>query len=368
MKTACKILLLLSCVATQLALAQIPHSTNVIVVVQENRTPDNLFAASDLRTRGAEIIATNGSGSCLGMNVPLMAVPLATCYDIDHSHRPAFEKTYDGGSMDGACQVAVTGGGPNCPIRACPSPMQTFTCSEYQYVDNSDLSIQPYFDIADQYGFADHFFQTNQGPSFPAHQFLLSGSSAPNEDTPHYTNFAAENSQDGTRTPAHDAGCAADINKATVQLIDPSGNESSTVFPCFEHRTLTDLLDDNGWGWLYYGDEKNSYWTAPNAIRHICNNDANRDGCGTGNGSNQNWNNDVKPFLETKSPPGTLAPFMRDLYNCSFPSSWAGGVMWVIPDGRWSDHAGLAKYTKNIGLGPDWVANIVNLLGGAVSG
>jgi phospholipase C len=31
----------------------------------------------------------------------------------------------------------------------------------------------------------------------------------------------------------------------------------------------------------------------------------------------------------------------------------------VIPDGRWSDHA-----TENIGLGPDYVANIVNAVGG----
>ena len=37
--------------------------------------------------------------------------------------------------------------------------------------------------------------------------------------------------------------------------------------------------------------------------------------------------------------------------------------MWVIPDGRWSDHAGQKNPTSNIGLGPDFVANIVNLLG-----
>jgi hypothetical protein len=35
-----------------------------------------------------------------------------------------------------------------------------------------------------------------------------------------------------------------------------------------------------------------------------------------------------------------------------------GGVYFVVPDGRWSDHA-----SKNIGLGPDYVANIVNLVG-----
>jgi phospholipase C len=47
---------------------------------------------------------------------------------------------------------------------------------------------------------------------------------------------------------------------------------------------------------------------------------------------------------------------MYDLQNCNFPNS--GGVYFVVPDGRWSDHA-----TDNWGLGPDWVANIVNLVG-----
>jgi hypothetical protein len=35
-----------------------------------------------------------------------------------------------------------------------------------------------------------------------------------------------------------------------------------------------------------------------------------------------------------------------------------GGVYFVVPDGRWSDHA-----VENLGLGPDYVANIVNLIG-----
>lgn len=39
--------------------------------------------------------------------------------------------------------------------------------------------LDTYFHIASQYGFANWMFQTNQGPSFPAHQFLFSGSSAP---------------------------------------------------------------------------------------------------------------------------------------------------------------------------------------------
>jgi phospholipase C len=48
---------------------------------------------------------------------------------------------------------------------------------EYTYVQSSD--VVPYFQIPQQYGYANYMFQTNQGPSFPAHQFLFSGTSAP---------------------------------------------------------------------------------------------------------------------------------------------------------------------------------------------
>ena len=73
--------------------------------------------------------------------------------------------------------------------------------------------------------------------------------------------------------------------------------------------------------------------------------------CGSGTGSNHDWNNNVEPYIETKN---NLAPFLKDLQNCNLAQ-----VTWVVPDGRWSDHP-----SENIGLGPDYVANIVNAVGG----
>ena len=37
--------------------------------------------------------------------------------------------------------------------------------------------MRPYLDLAHAYGFGDHLFQSNEGPSFPAHQYLVSGTS-----------------------------------------------------------------------------------------------------------------------------------------------------------------------------------------------
>src|ERR1700729_4382305 len=56
--------------------------------------------------------------------------------------------------------------------RNCPPPR----IRAYGYVPRAD--VQPYFDLAERYAFADEMFETNQGPSFPAHQYLVSGTSA----------------------------------------------------------------------------------------------------------------------------------------------------------------------------------------------
>ena len=39
----------------------------------------------------------------------------------------------------------------------------------------------------------------------------------------------------------------------TVSLINPQGVEFTQIFPCFEHQTLADLLDAAGVSWRYYG-------------------------------------------------------------------------------------------------------------------
>ena len=52
-----------------------------------------------------------------------------------------------------------------------------------------------------------------------------------------------------------------------------------------------------------------------------------------------------------------LAPIFNDIANCQLAN-----VNWVIPDGRWSDHAGKG-ILGNLGLGPAYVASIINAIG-----
>ena len=51
------------------------------------------------------------------------------------------------------------------------------TKAAYGFVDPSE--VQPYLDIVHAYGWGNYMFQTNQGASYPAHQFLFGATSAP---------------------------------------------------------------------------------------------------------------------------------------------------------------------------------------------
>lgn len=289
---------------------------HVVVIFQENRTPDNLFHDPVLISRGADI-ASSGLNS-QGQTIQLAPVPLGVGYDPSHAHS-AFTEMYDGGKMDGADKIAIHCGVPT----NCPPPN-----AQYVYVQASDVG--PYFQMAEQYAFADRMFQTNEGPSFPAHQFIISGTSAPSAGS---NLFAAENTNGGT-------GCAAPQG-ASVLMIDPTGNESSSMYPCFEHATLSDELDTKGLSWRYYANNINSIWTAPNSIQHICQPQ-------TQNGqlvcTGSEWGKVIIP------PTAVLT----DIAN-----NQLAAVSWVTPNGPYSDHPGSPNGNK----GPSWVASVVNAIG-----
>ena len=276
---------------------------HIVVIVQENRTPDNLFHGLP----GADIADTGIDSK--GQTITLQAGSLAESYDLSHSH-DAFMLMYDNGRMDGADKVPVICKEPLCPPNA-----------QFRYVDPGE--VQPYFQLAQRYTFGDRMFETSQGPSFPAHQFIIAGTSAPSVGGIYGDYFVAENPSlldpTGCGSPSHE----------TVALIDPAGLESASTYPCFEHPTLMDSLDKAGISWRYYAPTPGLIWTAPNAIQHL------RTG--------KDWNN-------------VIIPQSRVLTDIA--ANELAQVVWVIPDGSASDHPAL-----NDGSGPSWVASIVNAIG-----
>ena len=301
-----------------------PNFKHVIIVFQENRTPDNIFGSNPTFEPGVDI-ATSGVNS-LGATVPLQPVSIAGCYDISHSNG-AFNQMYRRGKMTGADLETVSFAG------ACSVPPNP----QFAYADNSTGDIDPYFSIAEQYGFANRMFQTNQGPSFPAHQFIFGGSSAPSETS---RLFASENMTAGTGG----AGCAADPGQR-VLVIDPLGSESQfpPVPPCFDRSTLASLLDGAGVSWKYYMNTAldSTIWNAPAAIKSLCGEHVQN---GARSCTNPEYVANVVPT------PGQI---LTDISSCNL-----AGVSWVIPAAKNSDHAGVTGTT-----GPAWVASIVNAVG-----
>jgi phospholipase C len=231
--------------------------------------------------------------------------------------------------MDGAAGVSCTS--------TCPANPQ------FKFVDNTTGILDPYLKLATQYGWANYMFQTNQGPSFPAHQFIFGGTSAPNAADDAMGIFASENMTIKKGVTNKSAGCIADAT-TRVELIRPNpapppqGKEFTSVYPCFDHNTIPDILPAQ-FSWRYYAPGAGSIWTAPDAISHICKSTG---PSGTCEGAEWKDNVDLTP-----------SHVFTDIGACKLRS-----VSWVIPAGQNSDHAGSPSNTG----GPSWVASVVNAI------
>jgi phospholipase C len=323
--------------SSTLAVTPIQH---VVIIFQENRTPDNLFQDPVLISNGADI--QDFGVNSKGQTIPLSQIDLGTAgsnpdnYDLSHAHS-AFVAMCDLNTSTGVCAM---NGADHITVSCSPGVSNCAPANpQFMYVKPSD--VQPYFQIAEQYTFGDRMFQTNQGPSFPAHQFIISGTSAPTASS---NSYAAENPVlNGVAATV--AGCIAPPAEI-VSMINPAGNESSSMYPCFEHQTLTDLLEAANITWRYYAPTAGSIWTAPNAIQHMCGPNVAPPNATECTGSD--WTNNV--VISTTQNP---AQVLTDIANGRLAS-----VSWVIPSGLASDHA-----RSNDGGGPSWVASVVNAIG-----
>ncbi len=337
-----------------------PNPINhVIVVDQENRTTDNLLGSNSpnnqyylpgLNVSTTGLAYTFTKGKKMVFTVTAVPIPLASAlgsgdsiaaddYDPGHSHTqwlgacdaPVKTDLSNTCAMDGFNSVTVT---CDIGVTGCPGPKYP----TYAYVQYQDVA--PYFQIASQYGYANYMFQTNQGPSFPSHQFIFGGTSQPgNGPDPDW--FVAENATNVT----NGNGCAAGP-KELVALVNPTTQaETVTMFPCFNHQTLADVFAaaTPQITWTYYTPGLGSLQTAPNAIQAICTVSGGR--C-TGN----YWTKGkANGYIDAKNP----ADILTDIGKCNLKQ-----VNWVIPGGLQSDHAGSTD-----GSGPSWVASIVNAIG-----
>jgi phospholipase C len=283
---------------------------HIIFIVQENRSPDDLFNGLP----GADTV-TSGANSA-GSQTPLRKISMTAPYDLSHSNN-AWNVEFDGGRMDGF----------NLEHSSCDAP--SGKCKpdrEYRaYGIVPQSQVQPYFSLAEEYAFADKMFATQEGPSFAAHQYILSGTSTV---SPSSTLRAAELPLNAEQK--FTGGCDSPSG-SLVMLIDANGTENQQVYPCFDRPALPDLIQAKGLTWHYYVSHLGpGLWNAPDAIKHI------REG--------SQYSTDVV------APPSQV---LTDISNGDLAN-----VVWVTPTAQASDHAGITD-----GSGPDWVASVVNAIG-----
>ncbi|MBV9056596.1 MAG: hypothetical protein JO351_08160 [Candidatus Eremiobacteraeota bacterium] len=292
--------------------------THVVIVVQENRSFDNLFA----RFPGADG-ATKGRMSG-GRLVKLRMENLAEPCDLGHS-RQGYMRDYDGGKMNGFDEETKGKCGPGDAGRL-----------PYQYVNPQQIA--PYWFIAQQYVLSDQMFATQGSGSFTAHQDLIRGGTTIDEaktlsiiDSPSSLPWGCDASA-GTKTSLvfwKGKALAYEGNKGPFPC-------SNAFPPSAGYPTLRDLLDAKSISWKYYTPAltkygSGGYWNAFDVIAPV------RFG--------PEWGTKVV-WPETK--------IFGDISGGTLPS-----VSWVIPREGNSDHPATGGNDK----GPSWVASIINAIG-----
>jgi phospholipase C len=287
---------------------------HVVVIIQENRSLDNLFQAYP----GAN---TQSFGfNSKGQQLALTQTSIATGWDILHRFTQAtaaidYKK---GEAMDGF-DLETCIGGKKCPTAYDPA---------YTFVQQSDTL--KYWQMAQSYVLADNFYASDLDSSFEGHQYLIAGQ--------------AETTW-GIPTKGGLWGCDGGPTD-TVDLLNTSTKPATTTTKkmqvCFDppvtqslDETIGDELDAAALPWRYYAPAIHTnpgyIWSAYDAINHI------RNGADWTNGDIVN---PPKKFI-TDVAAGKLA-----------------AVTYITPELANSDHPGNGSKT-----GPAWVASLVDAVG-----
>ena len=374
-----------------------PHFSHIIFIIQENRTPDTLFGGPGLSggpacagwngfAAGVDL-ANGGPNKLVSGCTPLQAWPDLECGGGSHSHTD-WEGQYDSGALDGACGSKS---GASCTGQNNAQCANKETAPLYgPYIAIQPSVVQPYLSIINSYGWANYMFQTNQGPSYPAHQFLFSGTSAgvwPGDQ--YYKYFISENA--GFLT----SGCdVEDYSGGTsgaepgLKWIDPTGTEHnvSTLsnlptflldgYQCYDHNTLVTtspgptgtVVPSGSVTWRYYAQQPGIIWNAPESLTQTCYSQngiptttVNKTVVPASCGANPTTGLDEYANVSFPVPNVTGAPILTDIQNCNLQQ-----ITWVTPDEVWSDHPGDDSADNN--LGPSWVADIIDAIGQSGNG
>ncbi len=210
---------------------------NVIVIVQADRSFDNLFAGypnADAPTTGL---------TSTGKRVPLEPISLKSREPYCVAGPRAFRTAYAKGKMDG--WNLIDANDPLCP---------------YTRVNRNET--QPYWGLARRFALADRMFESTYYTDFVNQLYLIAG-----------TTKLAPQTFDVLYPNAEPWGCDAPVGTRTSLLKNGQLEPFAGPYPCFtQFPTIANLLDDARVSWKVYFGAKNGEpgWLSPfGAIKYV---------------------------------------------------------------------------------------------------
>jgi phospholipase C len=284
---------------------------HVVIVIQENRSFDNLFSGFP----GADAPSSGYAGK---KRVRLHPTALENPGNIENNWRDAIAG-WNHGKMNGFVGEHFYGGPPYFA---------------YAYVPRRESA--PYWAMAREWVLADRMFPTEFGPSFTAHLSLI----AANTDIKP-TAIAEVDAPDTLKW-----GCEAPAGARTYTLDVRRVERYNGPFPCFDRfPTIADRLDAAGISWNYYAAPLRGIgevWSEFSSIRATY--------------YGPDWKNVISP--QTR--------ILRDV-----AAGKLADVSWVTPDWKDSDHTGsgynsgpswVASIVNAIGESHYWKSTAIILL------
>jgi phospholipase C len=284
---------------------------HVIFIVKENRSFDNYFG----KYPGADGATTAKLYN--GTTVPLTKAHNVVSHDLCHDFISGL-KAEDGGKMDGFDKI-------------CYANLGSFT----QY---SRDQLPAYWQYADKYVLADHYFTSMFGPTFPEHLYAVAAQDDkivgnksrlggphsycddPQELVPRFMDGLSKSD-------------VASILDAEMHINDDPRNTWRiarywrSIQSCFDIKVLPDELHASGVSWKYY--ETPDHWmNALQAIRHI-------------------WFGPLRKEVQSQDN------FLSDLKNGTLPT-----VSWLIPPEPYNEHPG----GPSVCAGENWTVEQINAL------
>jgi phospholipase C len=251
---------------------------HTVFIIKENRTFDNYFGRFP-----------SADGATTGVTSAGRVIPLSSMSDsypgILCNGWACAMQAFDNGKMD---KFDLATGGTLAA-----------------YTQMTELGIPNYWAYARRFALADHYFTAVHGPSLPNHLFTVAAQSGGVMDN-------VDNSNSGKNCDGSPSG--------TVSVIDDKGNVTQQS-PCFDFRTLPDVLENAGIAWKYYGG-----YGVLGAIRHIVN----------------------SPLLKERT--ADPAQFLSDAADGKLPA-----VSWVLPPGGAGEHP-----PESACAGENWTVELLN--------